>query len=230
MKTRYINILSLMLGVLTLISCEIDNMEGPTGGLKGSIIDEQTGELIQQDIINGCKIELREHGYENVQAQTIVIKNDGNYENSRLFNATYDIVPLRPNFIQVESQPVTISGSTELDFVVTPYIRINDVSVTMVGSKVQATFTLEQTIDTVNVKAIGFYAHPDPNVAQSMQVAKAETFINAIVDPAFQYLLEIDTRRDADFRNGGKFFFRIGALLDYPEASYNYVQAVEIDL
>jgi hypothetical protein len=50
-KIKYIIILLASLG--SLVSCELDNIEGPNAGLYGSFIDKTTGKLVEQDIIRG---------------------------------------------------------------------------------------------------------------------------------------------------------------------------------
>ena len=50
-----------MLLYFALTSCEIDNYEGPDASIHGSILDEQTGELVGSDMENGNAIKVREH-------------------------------------------------------------------------------------------------------------------------------------------------------------------------
>ena len=42
--------------LFALTSCEIDNYEGPDASIHGSILDEQTGELVGSDMENGNAI------------------------------------------------------------------------------------------------------------------------------------------------------------------------------
>ena len=51
--------------LFALTSCEIDNYEGPDASIHGSILDEQTGELVGSDMENGNAIKVREHGFTN---------------------------------------------------------------------------------------------------------------------------------------------------------------------
>ena len=53
------------MSALILHSCELDNYDGPDATLSGRIIDKETGELVEQDIIRGTQIEFIEHGYDN---------------------------------------------------------------------------------------------------------------------------------------------------------------------
>ena len=217
-----------IIGLLT--SCglnELDNYEQPTAGLSGQIIDDETGELVQQDIIRGSVIQIQEHGY--VSPQYLIIKNDGNYANTRLFANTYTVQPTRGNFKIVDPQDVEIKGQTKLDFRVTPYIRIKEAQIVKEGNIIKATFKMEQT-SVSNILKIGLYAHPDPHVGEPMQIARKEVNVNAAADPNQVYEIELDTFSDPDLLEGKKFFLRIGALIDVPEAKYNYAPAVGIQL
>ena len=50
--------------------------------LKAKSLDIETGELVEQDIIDGAQIEFIEHGFENPETQYMVIKNNGTYRNN----------------------------------------------------------------------------------------------------------------------------------------------------
>ena len=228
---RKIELLIIAIGLTgVLSSCELDNYEGPNASLSGSIIDAETGELVQQDIIRGTTIQLLEHGYDPVSPQFLVVKNDGTYAHSMLFANTYTVQPLRANFIEVPPQDIEIKGETILDFTVTPYIRILEANIARNDTKVVATFRVQQNV-TNNVRKIGLYAHSDPNVGEPMRLVATENNINAVVDPNQIFTLEIDLVANSSlFVSGKPYFFRIGALIDVGEAKSNYAPAVRIDL
>ena len=222
-------ILILIAGTILLSSCEKDNYDGPTAGLSGRIVDAETGELVQQDIIRGTQIEYIEHGFANPELQYLVIKNDGTYENSLLFANTYTIRPVRGNFVDVAAQDINIGNKTVLDFTVTPYIRVKNVTIERQGSKVVARFKLEQKVIN-NVKRIGLYAHQDSRVGEPMRQAAAQQDINAVADPNHEYTLELDISNATIFKTGMDFYFRVGALIDVGEAKFNYAPVVKISL
>ena len=68
-------------------SCELDNFDGPDAIIKGSFYDNETGKLIEQDIINGTKIKYIELGWTNPEIQQMVVKCDGSYQNKLMFSA-----------------------------------------------------------------------------------------------------------------------------------------------
>jgi hypothetical protein len=230
MKTYKITFILFASIIALCTSCglgEIDNYDQPNAGLSGSIIDDETGELVQQDIIRGGVIEIVEAGY--TSPQYLILKTDGTYANTRLFSNTYTVQPVRGNFKVVDKQEVQIKGQTKLDFRVIPYIRIKEAQVVKDGSILRATFKMEQT-SVSNILKIGLYAHPDPNVGEPMHIARKEVNVNAVADPNQVYTIELDMFSDSDLANGGQFFFRIGALIDVPEAKYNYAPAVTLQL
>lgn len=222
---RFIRILPLLLVLVGFTSCELDNLDEPTSGLYGSIIDQKTGALVPQDIIQGSIIELRENGYVNVSPQNLVVKNNGTYENSRLFANSYMVQPVRTNFQAVASQEVNIKGRTQLDFSVTPFLRLNEAKIEKVGTKIVASFKIEQTTADV-VKKFGLYAHRDPNVGEFMQTARTEVTLNALAVADKVYTVEIETANNANFVKGKTYYFRVGAVTVAPESRSNYAPEV----
>lgn len=220
----------LIVAAFVFAGCEKDNYDGPTAGLAGKFIDAETGELVQQDIIRGTQIEILEHGYDNGTPQYLIVKVDGTYENSLLFENTYTIQPKRGNFIDLSPQDLLIKGKTTLDFTVTPYIRILQPSIVKNGNKVVATFKLEQNVVN-NVKKIGLYAHKDIQVGEPMRQAAAEQTLDAASNPATVYQLELDLPSNSStLKPGFDYYFRIGALIDVGEAKLNYAPAVKIGI
>ena len=222
-------ILILLIGVFLFNSCELDNYEGPNASLSGAFVDVQTGEFIESDIISGTRIGLIEQGYENPATQWLIVKNDGTYRNDMLFAGTYSIPPIMGgNFVpQQDTLILELSGNTVYDFEVLPYIRIKDASITSDGMEVTATFRLEQTVDTLNVVRVGLYGHREPTVGEPMQNGRQQRVLNRRVDPDEEFSLSLRLR-PRDFPPGQPYHFRIGAVIDVPEAKYNYAPAVRL--
>lgn len=237
--------LSIIIGIT---SCELDNLPGPDSGLSGRIVDSETGALVPQDIINGTLIEIWEQGWESVTPQRLEVKNDGTYRDTRLFGAVYDIIPINTNFhnnatLKVDTVELAINGQTELDFSVTPYVRIVDLDISSRGTKVTANFKLEQPIDSVFltsadtvkravlVEEVSLLAHYDPNVGWEMSLADESTDIDAVIQAGVndEYSITLDISRKAALDTGGKIFFRVGAKSNMPASRPNYGATVELD-
>ncbi|WP_439557060.1 DUF3823 domain-containing protein [Dyadobacter sp.] len=219
-----------LLLALALTSCSIDNYPAPDAQLFGTILDIDTNEPVEQDIIRGSAIEYIEHGYASQTKQLMIFKNDGSYRNNLVFANTYTIAPVRGNFVPLTPQEVNVNGATQLDFKVQPYIRVKDAKIEKVGSKVVATFKLQQTVIN-NVRKIGLYAHPEPSVGEPMRTALVEQEINGVVDANKVYTLELDVASNSNvLKTGNQYFFRIGAIIDAPESKFNYAKAVRVGL
>ncbi len=211
-------------------ACKIDNYPAPDSQLHGTFLDIETNEPVEQDIIRGSTIEYIEHGYASQTKQVMIVKNDGTYRNNLIFSNTYTITPVRGNFVPTQSQEVTVKGETQLDFKVQPYIRVKDAKIEKIGTKVVATFKLQQTVIN-NVKKIGLYAHPEPGVGEPMRTVLADQEINAVIDPNKVYKLEIDLpSNSSNLKTGSQYFFRVGAIIDAPESKFNYAKAVRLTL
>lgn len=222
--------IAIALLALTASACKIDNYPEPDAQLYGTFLDSETNEPVEQDIIRGSTIEFIEHGYDSQTKQTMIVKTDGTYRNNLIFANTYTITPVRGNFVPMEPQEVEIKGSTQLDFKVKPFIRVKDAKIEKVGNKVVATFKLQQTVIN-KVKKIGLYAHPEPNVGEPMRTVLSDQEINVVTDPTKVYTLEIDLpSNSSNLKSGNQYFFRIGALIDAPEAKFNYAKAVRLSI
>lgn len=222
----------ILIHLFLLSSCElsdIDNYDGPNATINGGIYDHETGELVQQDIVNGMQLEYTEHGFDNPQIQYMVVKNDGTYRNNLMFAGVYTIRPVRGNFVPVESEEITVIDNTVKDFKVQPYIRIHDASIQKEGNKIVARFRLEQTV-TNNVSRIALFAHEEPNVGSTLNTFSAGIDINGVIDDAQEYSLEINLDGNAALVAGQQYYFRIGALIAAPEARYNYAPAIRITI
>ncbi len=231
-KLKYI----VFVAVLALISsCEIDNFEGPTSELYGTFIDQQTNEPLAQDIVNGTVIEIIEHGWVVDQTnvtQTLVVKGDGTYRNSQIFAGKYLVRAVRGNFHNIPAiDTVNIVGSTKLDFLVTPYLRIKEPSIVKEGTTVTATFKIEQT-SAQNVTRIGLYVHPNPNVGQPMTLTpRVEQTLNRLVEGEETFTITIDLAANSStLLPGQQYYFRIGALSSAASAKFNYAPPVRITI
>lgn len=230
MRNLKILIIILIAG-LGLTSCELDNYESPSASLSGAIIDQQTGLPVEGDIISGTQIELIELGFENPSIQRLIVKTDGTYRNDMLFDGTYLILPLsKGNFVPLtDTLTIEIKGKTIQNFEVQPYIRILDPNITIDGTKITATFRLEQTVGN-KVSEIGLFGHSSPSVGEPLQFGKKTQRLRKVIDPDQVHELELDVRTDRDFVRGKSYHFRIGAIIDADEAEYNYATAVRLTI
>lgn len=215
-------------------SCELDNYDAPNAKIFGKIIDSETGEAIQQEILEGSRIDYVELGdFENPPTQQMRFKTDGSYRNDLMFSGKYHIQARRGNFFILPPDTIQVKGETEYNIVTEPYIRIKNVSYTIEGRDIVASFQLEQIAD-YPVKSIALFADVNPNVSQSLRKLANVAEINRRANPEEQFVLKMKIDPFMDIIPEGKpsFYFRVGALIsEMPEAKYNYSEpeSIEID-
>lgn len=229
MKNNKFLFLSVIICLILFNSCELDNYDSPNASLSGNIIDAETGELVQSDILEGTMIKIVEHGYDPVSPQYLRVKNDGTYANTLLFANTYTVQPDVRNFIQIEEQEVKIGENTKLDFHVVPYIRVKNVSLSQEGNNITATFQLEQTTSDA-VKKIGLYVSDQPIVGQPARIADVEKDISKQVEDNEVFKLVINTARSSNLKSGESYYFRIGAVSSFTGARFNYAPMQRINI
>lgn len=224
----------ILLGILGLSSCELDNYDMPESSLHGSFIDKETGDLVESDIYDGTRIALIEikEEYENPQKQYLIVKPDGTYRNDLMFDGLYAVPAIEDgNFQATDSTSITISGDTEIDFDVLPYIRITDVVFTTVpeDAELTATFKLEQTVsDTINILDVSIFAHTEPTVGKPHRLDDEGVFLGAAAVPDSTYSITWKVGKSRVLKEEVAYFFRVGAIIDVPGAKYNYAPAERI--
>jgi hypothetical protein len=214
--------------MLGLMSCELDNYDYPSATLKGSIIDVETNELLEQDILNGSTVQLSEHGYDPVSIQYLPIRNSGEYQNTMLFPNTYKVEALNGNFVAPAAEDIEIKGVTTHDFKVLPYLRIKNVSIVKEGDKIRATFSVQNNVSQ-NVTRIGLYSHLESSVGEPLSVKTVTRTLNRRPTESETFSLEIDLPSSANVLVPGKtYYFRVGGLIAVGSAKMNYAKAIAI--
>lgn len=221
----------LVISALLSFSCEKDNFDGaPDAAFYGELRDSETGELLQQDIIQGSQLYYIELGWENPPIQSMVIKNDGTFRNNFMFSGDYKLMLERGNYVKQDTIRLAIEpGDNKQVYHVVPYIRIINPKIEKVGDYVKATFSLVQNTDDL-IQRISLFAHPDLAVGSPVQVASVHQDINSDVSSETLFELELNLNEYPALKQGKSYYFRIGALSRAPEAKYNYVQPVDITL
>lgn len=151
------NIFYLVFGaaLLLLASCQkIDNWDEPGARLYGNVIDTYTGKNLLMDN-NDWQIRIIDRTWEKMnpgtvaQYQTLAVMQDGAYNNSKLFSATYDMLPYDGPFWPVDTvRGVVLDKETKQDFKVTPYLQVTDLTTSLVGTGLTLTCTVKAPIIT----------------------------------------------------------------------------------
>ncbi len=229
-RMRYLGLLSIVL----LQACELDNFDGPNATFTGSILDKDTKELVEQDIVEGTKIYYHELGWTNPEQQQMVIKTDGTFMNKLMFAGEYDFYFNERNFVKPDTlRGFQIArGTNVLNLEVQPYIRVAEAAIVKADNKIVATFTVKPTVDN-KVKTIGLFAHIDNVVGDRFKLVETKEDIDRNVDAGGEtFTLEIDlsSTNGQRLKEGQVYFFRVGAVIDGAATRYNYAPAVQIEI
>lgn len=150
-KTIY----GVLAGVLLVNSCtlfQLDNYDGPAETLYGSVTDVKTGDPVLTDQgSEGIRVRLIETSWEgNVTPQDFYCRPDGTFQNTKLFEADYNIRvdgPFVPIVLEDENGTVLkdgsvnthIKGKKEVNFEVQPFLKVEIVgSPTVSAGKISA--------------------------------------------------------------------------------------------
>jgi len=242
MKKIFYILFSLVCLIMIVASCEKDNLAGPNATFSGAIKDSIGGGLIEQDLLNGSVIEVFELGYATPVSQKWVIKNNGEFLNNLVFANNYDIFMRNGNFFPYTLYNFAINpGDNQNDFLVVPFIRIKNCSITrdQTANKIVATFSLEAGKPNVKVKTIQLYAFSDIYVGQYIKFTTTGTTFSKSFGPTkaidgTSYTLSIDLSVNPTlFKTGRDYFFRVGAMADVTGVGTirtNYAPYVKISL
>ncbi len=129
---NYIIYLILLLVTLSFSNCEIDNYEIPGASIEGKIIDNN-GRMLQTEQGSGnMKIKMEELSWAGDDSTIAVIptylsvKQDGSFNNSKIFSGKYRITPIEGPFYPYneEGEIVNIEGYASINFEITPYLNV----------------------------------------------------------------------------------------------------------
>lgn len=229
---------------IVLTSCEIDNYEEPNAEIHGYFYDAKDGKtLIGTDIVDGNSIRVYEQGFPSEAVQTWAIDNTGEYTNKRVFAATYRVEFLNTNFYPYEGEKMwTVNrGQNERDFLVTPFIRINNANITYnTGTdKIIAKCNLEAGGPDITLNQIRLFVFTDKWVGNRINSGIQGTAVlnlnGETIDPNKEYTLVIDKAANTNFfKYSRNYYFRIGAQAKGPSKygtiRHNYSPLVVIKI
>jgi hypothetical protein len=240
------NILRIALGVLLMsmliTSCmEVDNWDEPDTRVHGRIIDAYTGENIltsQGDW--GIRIWERTWTQSVPTAQSLTVKQDGSYNNSKLFAGTYDMLPYGGPFWPVDTiKDVSFNGTTEQDITVTPYLQLQGFEVSRDGLKLTLHVQLKAPIrnglpNLVEIKpfvslnqfcgATNFIDIPEYNNTRKQINA---SWISAFGDVETSPVYHIGPLA---VKAGYTYYVRVGANVNDANRKYNYSNIIKVEV
>jgi hypothetical protein len=121
--------------LLSFTSCfQIDNWDEPNCTWSGTVTDSLTNMPLSSSQ-NDWQIRIWERSFTGHEGgatnfQELRIKQDGTYQNTKLFAGTYDMLPYNGPFWPMDTiRGLVLDKNFKYDFKVTPYLQIVDFSV-----------------------------------------------------------------------------------------------------
>ena len=104
---------------------KVDNYAGPTATYQGNIIDSATGQNLLTET-SGAEIEMLQTSYNaNPDPYYIPAKQDGSFQDTRIFSGTYSVIPTQGAFWPIaDTLKTQINGAISQNFTVVPYLEI----------------------------------------------------------------------------------------------------------
>ena len=149
------NIFSIILLLVLFSGCGKDNFDAPESKLVGRVTYQGqalnvrgTGEAVQ--------LQLYQDGYEKNDPISVFVGQDGTFS-ALLFDGEYRLTTRDGNGPWVnshESLTVHLNGHTEVNLEVTPYFTISNEQLSVAGSAMNASFTINQIVPEAKISRV----------------------------------------------------------------------------
>lgn len=139
---KYISGLLCLLAVMT--ACEADNYPEPKETFCGKIVDKDTKEPFQTAMgATGVRIRMFEYSWreENPDPYDFYVKQDGTFNNTKIFKGEYGVIP-QGAFVPLVEERFPIKGKVEKTYEVDPLLRIEWVGEPVVNADGTADVTV----------------------------------------------------------------------------------------
>lgn len=230
---KIISIIYIAIIGFCVTSCEndIDNYTSPNGGIKGTIYDAKTNEAIPLPVEggNGVIVNLHEIGTNATKSIDFRAKQDGTYENSKVFNCEYRVVVNGP-FVDACEGIVTVKGQTQFDLTATPYSRVSISASADASNKVTINYAAVASNASDKVESVSIIWNFAPGV--DVNSSNYATLVNSNdAEGIYTFDLPNDARyKDNHYKivaNGNKVYVRVAAKVN---GKVNYSKTMEVVL
>lgn len=248
-------------------SCtKIDNYAEPGETLKGTVVDVATGEPVLTDQGNeGIRVRMRELSWKASAPENLdfFCMKEGKFQNTKVFKGNYNVridgpfIPLvrvstDGDTLVNESKTMDISGITEVEFKVQPFLKIQwQGTPTIADGKITATVVVTRATSTEDFKA---KIEPMGNYNDNfLNVTDVRLFVSQVPYVGFrewdnrysktvefsgdsfnaQLGVPITITTQGTIQPGRTVFIRAAARINYATEGvkrYNYNEAVRVDI
>lgn len=223
MKMR--NIFYLLLIIMSVVSCKIDNYNAPSATLSGKVIDNVTNDMIENGGVNGgTVINL----YERNSNQPILSTSfpDGHFENAALFPGDYKLFAVGAFKIVGDTMRITITGggNNEAVIKVLPNVRLKAILQSLNGTTatVKVEYSKVYADQILNQLAVVWSTIDNPNLytfSGGGQLTNTVTSQNLTTGEMIFTITGLTA--------GTEYYIRAAGLTDAPGSYYNYSTTIK---
>lgn len=244
----------ILLALMGTSCLDIDNYDEPDAQIEGRIIDSYTGENMLSSQ-GGYVIRIWEKSWDfqnENNYQTLVVKQDGSYKNTKLFEGTYDMLCYGGAFWPCDTiKNVYISHKKNIqDFEVTPYLQIQDFTCNLekggatglqliLTCKLKAPrieglpqlYELKSFINTTpwcgNTNTIGISDYINSRI--EFNRTWSEEMVRTSL-PEDSNVSKVYTLPPLAVKSGYTYWVRVGASVNDANRNYNYSEIVKVEV
>ena len=206
LKVKYI----LLLSLITLFTgCGMDNYDPPKSQLSGQI--EYNGQPVRvKGTYGAIQLQLYQDGYALKTPISVFVDQNGKFE-ATLFDGTYKLVTRDKNGPWVNSRDTTIvnvKGNSMVKFEVTPYFTISNPTITLNGTQLTGSCTVDKIVSTANLDFIKLFVNGTSFVDENINVFSVSSNALTVGSNTFNLTLNADQQTKLNSLKG--IYARIG--------------------
>lgn len=227
-----------------LSSCmKTDNYLAPDATFTGNVFDSITG----KPFLTGqgeAHIRIWEVSFkENPTPQDIPVKQDGTFEDTKLFSATYDMQPYGGAFWPAARETgIQLKKTLQKDFKVVPYLYVVDVKANLVDTtlllscrlKAPVTENLPRVLDIRPfislTQYVGAGSRIDEYALDKYKIDVNKTWSDGVGDMTTGEGAETYTLPALPLKPGRTFYVRVGVRVEDTYRQYNYSDIIKIQV
>lgn len=235
------------IGILSLgafSSCmKTDNYAAPSATFSGNVIDSVTG----KPFLTGqgeAHIRIWEVSFkQNPTPQDIPIKQDGTFEDTKLFSATYDMQPYGGAFWPAKrDSAIKLNKTLQKDFKVVPYLYVVDLTSRLVDTTLLLTCRLKAPITTnlprvLDIRPfvsltehVGAGSRIDEYALDKYKIDVNNNWWDGVGDMATGEGTTTYSLPALPLKPGRTFYVRVGVRVEDTYQQYNYSDIVKIQV
>jgi hypothetical protein len=241
MKGKPIYIWFVLWLLLFTWGCGLDSYKAPNAIIKGKLIDNISNKPLQTKQPDGFKIRLIEVNkkYENPTPIDFWGEADGMFKNTKLFADKYKVIPIEGAFFEPDTQTVNLreGSATTVNFKVTPFLEITNVSVTPISNEKKAIvkYQINKSPESGKILTSESLASLYPAVNHTVFDQRISHDLSNIPDDEIINSQFADTLSSlvADSSGGNidkTYYIRVSAKTDNKNNKYNYSKTFKITL